>query len=484
MGGNLDYKGSVRGARRALDLLVPKAGTVDSDLMVEPISIRDRGLRLTGVMLVCIALIVLSSCKSTPTAQMDSSVREYVNLTVGLGQRDPDSLDYFAGPESMVADTLKQPPMLTSIRFSALQLLEKIAQELPTDNQGKARKIFLLGQLQAIANRVNVVLGVPESFDQETMASFGVVVPYGYDGAAIANTQTVLRDLLPGKGSLAERYQDFDSRFIIPAKLVPAVMARAIEGCRAETMAHISLPTSEAVTLEYVGNRPWSAFSRYKGSYHSVLQVNMDFALTVDRVLNLACHEAYPGHHTYNSIRDANLVQNRGLKEYLVQPTYSPQSMLSESMATLAVDVAFPKAKRLAFERDVLFPIAGLDSKDAALYLRVEDLVDRLHVIEPEVARKYLDGKLEFERAGTELESAALMVHPEAALKYINEYRSYVTTYTYGRDLLGKQLEQQSNGDDSARWKIYAQWMIDEPQLSGAKHETGAGNTSSHVGGG
>jgi hypothetical protein len=153
-------------------------------------------------------------------------------------------------------------------------------------------------------------------------------------------------------------------------------------------------------------------------------------------------------------------------------------------MATLAADVAFPQTKRLAFERDVLFPIAGLDSKNAALYLRVEDLVDRLHIVEPQVAREYLDGKLEFERAGAKLEDAALMAHPEAALKYINEYRSYVTTYTYGRDLMAEQLERRSGGDNNTRWKTYAQWMIDDPQVFGGQHQAGERGVSSRVGGG
>jgi hypothetical protein len=458
--------------------------TVDNDLIVEQISIRKRALKLASVALVCATPLVMTNCTSAPAARMDSHVREYVSLAVGLGQRDPDSLDYYVGPESMLADILKQPPALTSIRSSALELLENIKQEQPADDLGKSRRLFLLGQLQAIANRVNVITGVPASFDQETMASFGVVVPAGYDESAVASVQAELQDLLPGSGSLAERYQNFDSRFIVPAKLVPAVMARALEGCRAQTMAHISLPPGEGVTVEYVGNRPWSAFSRYKGNYRSVLQINTDFALTVDRVMNLACHEAYPGHHTYNSIRDANLILRRGLKEYLVQPTYSPQSMLSESMATLAPDVAFPRSERLAFERDVLFPIAGLDAKNAALYLRVEDLVDRLHIVEPEVAREYLDGKLEFERAGAKLEEAALMAHPEAALKYINEYRSYVTTYTYGRDLMAGQLERRSVGDNNTRWKIYAQWMIDDPQVFEAQHQAAEHGASSRVGGG
>jgi hypothetical protein len=453
--------------------------------MGQQISIRDTGLKLAGVALVCALPFVLNSCKgSSGLAVMDGNAREYVRLVVGLGQRDPDSLDFYSGPESQVADVVKQPPALKTIRASALLLGEKVRREQPAREEDKLRKTFLLQQLQSIASRVDVLTGVPGSFDEETRASFGVVVPASYDQRAVTSVQTELQQLLAGKGSLAERYQAFDDRFIIPAKLVPAVMARAIAACRAETKQHIALPEGENTTVEYVRNRPWSAFSWYKGGYHSVIQVNRDFALTVDRAMNLACHEAYPGHHTYNSIRDARLVQGKGLKEFSVQPTFSPQSMLAESIATLAVDVAFPTEKRLGFERDVLFPMAGLNRKDAALYLRVEGLVDRLHPVEPSIAREYLDGKLEFERAGDQLQSAALMAHPEAALLYMNEYRSYVTTYTYGRDLVAEQLQQRSGGDKEAQWKVYAQWLSEDPKLRGMHHEAGNAAAPSRAGGG
>jgi hypothetical protein len=452
--------------------------------MFELISIRGRWLKLIGPILLC----ALTSCSGTRNTRVNSgindNVREYMRVAVALGQRDADSLDYYYGPRAFVADILEHPPALQTIKISALELMGKIKQDHPGRKEDIARNVYLLRQLQAIASRTDVLAGVPLSFDEETKASFGVVLPASYDRTKITQVQSELRDLLPGKGSLSGKYQVFDDKFIIPAKLVPAVMARAVEGCRAETQAHIALPTGERTTIEYVRNRPWSAFSWYKGNYQSVIQINMDFALTVDRALQLACHETYPGHHTYNSIREAQLVRAKKLNEYAVQPTFSPQSFVSESTATMAVEVAFPQQKRLHFEREVLFPLASLDNRKAELYLRVEALVDRLHTVEPSIARDYLDGRLEFERAGDQLESEALMAHPEAALKYLNEYRSYVATYTYGRDLISDLIQQRSGGDDSARWRAYAQLMTQESSLLEPRHDAFKGAALSHAGGG
>ncbi len=58
------------------------------------------------------------------------------------------------------------------------------------------------------------------------------------------------------------------------------------------------------------------------------------------------------------------------------------------------------------------------------------------------MARRYLDGELEFARAVAELEERALVPHAEALVKYINEYRSYVTTYTAGRACSPQRLQR------------------------------------------
>ena len=211
---------------------------------------------------------------------------------------------------------------------------------------------------------------------------------------------------------------------------------------------------SEAVTLEYVHNQPWSAFSHYQGNFRSVIQINSDLGLTVNRALQLACHEGYPGHHVYNVIQDIQFVQSRRWMEWTVQPTFSPQSMVSEGMATFAVEMAFPEPDRLRFEREQLFPLAGLNPRDAERDLRIEALAEALRPAELAIARDYLDGRLEWPRAAAALEDQAAMAHPEVTLKYLNEYRSNVVAYTLGRDLVEKHVA--SAGD---RWRAFEDLM-------------------------
>jgi hypothetical protein len=68
------------------------------------------------------------------------------------------------------------------------------------------------------------------------------------------------------------------------------------------------------------------------------------------------------------------------------------------------------------------------------------------------IARDYLDGKLEFVRAAAALEDQALMAHAEATLRYLNEYRSYVVTYTEASDILRKWVAARTTSRAGSSW--------------------------------
>src|SRR5262249_51020544 len=119
--------------------------------------------------------------------------------------------------------------------------------------------------------------------------------------------------------------------------------------------------------------------------------------------------------------------------------------------------LAFPEPERIAFERDALFPLAGLDPSAAARHAAVGRLVDRLHGVEAGVVRRYVDGALDFPRAAAALERDALMPSADATLKFVNQFRSYAATYTIGRDHLAHAV-----GTD---WAAYLRASTDPAQL-------------------
>jgi hypothetical protein len=400
----------------------------------------------------------LSGCRRRAAApRIDDEAEAYVRIVLALGDRDPDSLDFYDGPPAWQAEAHARDQSFADIRRSAVALVARLAQAPDTPADAAARRQFLARQLRAVIARIDLLTGHRTSFDEESQAFFGVVAP-PLDRAGAEQARAAIDPLLPGAGTLTARYAAFDQRFMIPPARLADVMTRALAGCRSATLAHMPLPAGEHVIVEYVGGTPWSAFTRYEGHAQSRIRINADFGLTVDRALQLACHEGYPGHHAMNTWIDATLVGPQHRVELTVQPMFSPQSLRTEGAATFAPELAFSDAERLRFERDELFPLAHLDARDAERYLRVERAVDALRMVQADIARRYLDGTLEFARASAALEADALMPSADATLKFFNQFRSYAVTYTFGHDLAARAVDAPSTAD--ARWRAFEAWVL------------------------
>jgi hypothetical protein len=259
--------------------------------------------------------------------------------------------------------------------------------------------------------------------------------------------------MLPDSGRLSARLEEYESRFLVAEDRLPAVFERALAECRRRTIAEVPLPADESVSIDYVRGRPWSGYSRYLGSARSRIEVNTGFPLTVDRVLELACHEGYPGHHVYSALRDQALVRRRGWPEFSVTPLFSPDAFVAEAVASLAAMMVFSNEERLAFERDVLFPQAGLNPSDAESYLRVIRLRDQLNDRLARIIEEYLSGDMDVVEAGWALESETLMAHPLATLQFVNEYRGYALAYTLGKARLMPVIGPDFPADE--RWRNF-----------------------------
>jgi hypothetical protein len=188
----------------------------------------------------------------------------------------------------------------------------------------------------------------------------------------------------------------------------------------------------------------------------------------VDRAVDLACHEGYPGHHVYNVLLEHHLVRDRGWVEFSVYPLFSPQSLIAEGTANFGIEVAFPRAERLAFERQVVFPAAGLPASAAERYYEVLALVDRLSYAGNEAARRYLNGEIDARGAADWLERYGLYSRPRAEqrVRFIDQYRSYVINYNLGKDMVAEYVETQGGtvANPERRWEVF-EGLLSSPRL-------------------
>jgi hypothetical protein len=402
------------------------------------------------------------------TQTMTTIAREYVRLVLAMGQHDKDYVDAYYGPEDLKKEAESAKLTLDAIAAGAKQLQTRVTGvPLPADELGRLRHGYLEKQLSAIAARVRMLKGERLSFDEESKALYDAVAPT-YPESHFREVLDRLEKRFPGSGSLVDRYDAWRRAFVIPRDKLDTVFQAAVAACRERTRAHVTLPANEQFTVEYVTNKSWSGYNWYQGGFKSLIQVNTDLPIYIDRAIDLACHEGYPGHHVYNALLEQHLVKQRGWIEFTVYPLFSPQSLIAEGTANFGIEVAFPGRERVAYEQSKLFPLAGLDPGRAPEYYEVMALVDQLSYAGNEAARRYLNGQIDAAAAAAWLERYALMPRDRAAqrVRFFDQYRSYVINYNYGKDLVRTFIEARGGtpANPARRWQEFEK-LLSSPRL-------------------
>jgi len=296
------------------------------------------------------------------------------------------------------------------------------------------------------------------SFDEESRALYDVVAPTVTD-SQLAVVVARLDSLLPGRGPLPERYQAFRRQFEIPPAKLDTVFRAAIAEARRRTRDHIALPDSESFTVAYVTGKPWGGYNWYFGHYHSRIDVNIDLPTRIDRAIDLACHEGYPGHHVYNVLMEQRLVRDRGWKEFTILPLYSPQGLLGEGTAVIAPDIAFPGPERVAFEKRVLYPLAGIDTSLADRFARIDEAMRGLGGAGVAWTRRLLEGRMTEDEAVRWQQQYTMSSAERArhAIPFARQYRSYIVNYSVGEQMVRAWLAKHGGGTDdpARRWQLY-----------------------------
>lgn len=413
-----------------------------------------------------ISLLIVTSCSAPKqNASMDELAESYVKLVLEIGQYDGDFVDAYYGPEEWKFEGEKADTLPASNFIDRANKLLAQARELDTSSFSeleKARVAFFQKQLIAVRTKVEMMNGKVYSFDEEAQLLYDAQPP-SFSTSYFDSLLTNLDNALPGDGDLPTRYNEYVNQFVIPKGKLDTVFQTAIAEGRKRTDTYFNLPENENFVLEYVNDKSWSGYNYYQGKSQSLIQINTDFPIFIQRAVDLACHEGYPGHHVFNALLEQNLVDAKGWKEFSVYPLFSPQSLIAEGSANYGIAVAFPGDERVAYEKEVLFPLAGLDATKADEYYKVLGLMSKLNYAGNEAARNYLNGDITREEAASWIEKY-LLYAPDRALqrtRFIDQYRSYVINYNLGKDLVANYVEAQGGtaNQPEKRWAIFKELL-------------------------
>jgi hypothetical protein len=409
-------------------------------------------------------LLLLTAC--TPAApDMDELAREYLYLELSMGLHDPAHVDAYFGPEEIRTAAEETALTLDRILAASQDLATKLASIDPGDDRlFEMRVASLIARLQALDTRIAINKGESFSFDEESQLIFGTQAP-DYDAAHFQAILDKVDALLPGEGPLSARVEAFNSQFVIPIDRMDDVFTTAMDECRRRTHEHIDLPENESFTIEYVNDKPWTGYNWYQGNAQSLIQLNTDFPMYISKAVDLGCHEGYPGHHTFNALLEKNLVDDKGWLEVALYPLFSPQSLIAEGSGNYGIDLAFPGDERMQFEKEVLFPLAGLDTEQADLYYEIFALIIQLDFADNEAARDYLNGDMTRDEAAAWVQTYELERADKSMqrTRFFDAYRSYVINYNHGKVLVADYVERDG-ADADERWARFEK-MLSSPML-------------------
>ncbi|NLM30626.1 MAG: hypothetical protein GX216_09450 [Methanomicrobiales archaeon] len=372
---------------------------------------------------------------------MDDIARFYVKCVLWLGVSDPGYVSTYFGPERLREEALTVEVSPESVAGYAGELLATLDTIEPPSDDAQVRHAGLRGLVRALEARARGNL----DFD----AAFGIPAPED-DPGWFEGFHTALDGILPGSGDLAGRYRGFMAPFVVPPDRFFEVFVAAVAESRRRTAEHIMLPPGEGI--EYLARE---GRGRYLGGGQSLIRVNVDHPVTIDRILPLACSEAYPGRHTIRAVRDAVLVRGRDWIEHTIVPVASPFATITEGAARFGVEMAFPGADRTKFTEEILFPLAGLEPDDTVLLHSVNTITtDLVFSGTARIAAGLAAGTLPREEACGILKDVLLLT-PEAAevcLQSIEGFGAYPAAVSEGyrrvRDYVGTSGPQ--------RWERFA----------------------------
>jgi len=375
---------------------------------------------------------------------LEEQGRRFVLLATSLGHLYPAEIDAYWGPPALDRRKAGATPSLAALRRDTARLQADVARDAPSRCQ--ARLAARLDQFAALLT----VLQTPRalSFDAQAARIYGIAVPPP-DDAALAKARATLARLLPGRGDIATRLAAWRARFTVPDYRRRAVFVRALQECRARTLAHWPLRAGETVEVIWTRDVP-AAWHRYQGDGRSRLEINPDAVADPGAALDVACHEAYPGHHAQFLAMEAAAGPHGMAVEDTVVILRSADQMLREGAAQAGIGLAFTPAERATFLHDTLFPLAGLDPHQAATFARISAAADILAQATAPILRDYYDGRMASGDALARLVMDAGVASPESLMDFTRQMGPYALGYTAARRQIEDCLKQSRPGAE--RW--------------------------------
>lgn len=356
----------------------------------------------------------------------------YVRLALALARHQPSLVETWRGPADW-RPAVRTPVAALREEAAALRAALDAAGEAPGRALERDRLAYLAAQVRALETAARRLLGERFTFAEEAEAAFGVRVPDA--GPAVAEARETVARLLPGRAPLHERLTRLLRESAVPPTRAEAAFAAAVDACRVEVRARLALPDDEAVTLAAADGLGLEAWAVPEARYRTRVTRERGAPFDPARLLRLAAHETYPGHHVQYVLADRDLVAAHDWRERLLVPAVGLHLLMAEGLAEYGADLLLEGDTFARLVRDRVVPVAGTSPGAVARLVAVRRAMTTLGAAIAPIAAAYLDGALGTEAAAGRLREEALLPDADAFLLTIERQRTRLLAYPLGRML-------------------------------------------------
>lgn len=265
----------------------------------------------------------------------DRLIREYLMLGLRFDRIEDGYVDSFTGDPALRRAVANEPaPDPARLAAEADRLLAELPAGLPAQ-----RAEFIGAHLRALRCAARKFAGADVGFVEEVAAYFDVEIGRG-DPERYRLAHARMDEALGGDGPLAHRIEVHRRAEEVPPDRLEDCIHAFSSALRDIVRSTYPLPAGETVIYEVVTDKPWSGFNYYEGGYRSRVAVNADLRQQMANLPRLVAHESYPGHHTEHCRKEAGLVDALGQAEQTIFLVNTPQCLMAEGLADLALHAA------------------------------------------------------------------------------------------------------------------------------------------------
>ncbi len=393
---------------------------------------------------------------------LDDSANDLVEITLKLGEKDPDLVDSYIGEQ--LIDTNEEIDLI-EVKGDIKSLKSRLTDKEARTEIDIFRKNYQLAMINSLDFRLKILGNEKVKFLDECEGIYQYrpeLKPYSYYDSLLSE----LNLLIPGEGGLKNRFSKYRKKFKVKNENLDKSFNMALQYAANNTKQYIDLPDSEKIEIEFVNGAPWSAYNWYQGNYKSLIQVNQNVDIHFERILDLAAHESYPGHHVYYTKREQNYYKDSGFVEFSIYTLFSPVSFLAEGTAEYGIDLVFPDDEKIEFIKKNVIGAKNITKTELKKYFNALEIVEKLNEVTVNVAKEYLDNDIIIEEAVSLLQKYGLESEKSAIrrMNFIRRYRSYVMNYTLGKRFVKNYIQNKAPNDIKSKWDIY-RILIEKPYL-------------------